>query len=127
MPRLDAVGWIRSYLADGLDGTEVRVRVPEERPGEFVTVTRNGGRRLNALLDRAGIDILCWAGTAERAWAMASDVSDLMLALNGGHILDGVDLVEEAGCRYDPDIRTGTPRWYLSYTVTTHKYSDSQG
>lgn len=122
MARMNVVGALRSYLEDGLGGVEVRVSVPDPRPRELVTVTRNGGGRAGPLLDRAGVDVLCWAPTEARASELSAEVSDLMLALNHGHILDGYDRVEEEAVRSEPDRDSGTPRWFSSYTVTTHAY-----
>ena len=122
MPRLNVEGAVRAYLEGRMPGTRVSVSVPEDRPQTLVVVRRNGGRRVNALLDRAGLDVLCWAPTESEACALAERASDLVLALGSGHILEGFDRVDEESLRSDYDRQARSPRWYGSYTITTHKY-----
>lgn len=94
----------------------VSVRRPESAPGELVTLSREGGPRLNRLLDKPGIGIYCWAPTEQRAFEIADDVADVMerLPFDGGY-----SRVEMESMRSDPDPDTRSPRWYLSYTLTT--------
>lgn len=122
MPRLNVEGAVRAYLAGAMPDVQVRVSVPGDRPSTLVVVRRNGGRRVNALVDRAGLDVLCWAPTESAACSLAERVGDLVWALGSGHILDGIDRVEEESMRSDYDREAGSPRWYASYTLTTHKY-----
>ena len=125
MPRLNVQADVRSYLAASLDGVEVRVRVPDPRPERLVVVTREGGRRLDALRDRAGVGVLVWAPTEAECQELADEVADLMFALNGDFgFRRGYDLVEEEALYSDADTETrpDTPRWYGSYTITTHRY-----
>lgn len=121
MPTLNVQGDLRRRLADALAPTEVRVRVPDSRPERLVTVTREGGSRRNALLDGPGIGIYCWAPTEQEAWELADAVADEMAALpfSAGY----ASAVQEA-MYSDPDPDTRSPRWYLSYTVTTYKPRD---
>lgn len=118
MPRLNVQADVRARLAHALAPVEVRVSVPDPRPATLVMVTREGGHRLNALQDRAGVGILMWAPTEAEACALAERVGDLMAALpfSGGY-----ELVEEEAMRSDPDPDTRGPRWYASYTITTHR------
>lgn len=120
MPTLNAQGDLRRRLSEALAPTEVRVRVPDRRPERLVTVTREGGSRRNALLDGPGIGIYCWAPTEQEAWELADAVADEMAALpfSAGY----ADAQQEA-MYSDPDPDTRSPRWYLSYTVTTFKPS----
>ena len=115
---LNVVGDVRRRLAAALGSVEVRVRVPRDRPDELVTVTREGGARRNALLDRAGIGIYCWAASEQRAWELAEAVSDAMLSLG---FADGYALVEQEAMYSDPDPDARAPRWYLSSTVTNYE------
>ena len=119
MPTLDVQGDVRRRLAAALAPVDVRVSVPDPRPGELIVVTRSGGRRLDGLRDRAGVDVLCWAPTEARARELADAADEAMRSLpfSGGYAL-----VEQEVARSDRDMDSGSPRWYLSYTVTTYKY-----
>lgn len=122
MPRLNVEADIRSYLEENLEGVAVRVRVPDPRPGTLVLVKRSGGRKLNVLQDRPGVDILMWAPSELACSELAERVGDLMELLPRRRFLDGYALVEEETMRSDPDPETDLPRWYASYTITTHKH-----
>lgn len=117
--RLNVQADVRRRLEEALPGVEVRVNVPPERPDRLVVVTREGGRRLNELQDRAGVGLLCWAPTEEEACELADRASDVMASLpfSGGY-----DLVREESLYSDPDPNARAPRWYGSYTITTHHY-----
>lgn len=117
--RLNVQGDVRRRLAAALAPVTVRVSVPDPRPPTLVVVTREGGRRLNDLQDRAGIGVLCWAPTEAEAARLADRASDALRALP---FAGGYDLVTEEALRSDPDPDAGTPRWYGSYTITTHHY-----
>lgn len=119
MPRLNVQADVRARLAKALAPAEVRVSVPDPRPESLVVVTREGGRRLNSLQDRAGIGLLIWAPTEEKARELADAAGDTMMALR---FEDGYELITEETMRSEPDDATDppTPRWYASYTLTTH-------
>lgn len=113
---LDIQADLRSRLAVALSPIEVRIRVPDERPSEFVVVRREGGREKNKHLDSPGVGIWCWASTEEKAYELAEKVSQFMrfLPFQGGYS----SVVQEA--MYSaPDPEINTPRWYLSYSFTT--------
>lgn len=122
MARLNVQADVRAYLDGMLPDAEVRVRVPDPRPERLVVVKRAGGRRLNILQDRPGVDVLVWAPTEEAAAELAERVSHLMELLPRERFLDGYDLVREETLRSDPDPETDIPRWFGSYTITTHKH-----
>ncbi len=105
---------VRARLASALAPVEVRITVRDPRPEEIVTVSREGGRRENGLIDRAGIGIYCRAATEERACELAYEVAAAMegMPFSGGYARVEMDSMES-----DPDPDTGEPRWYLSYTV----------
>lgn len=88
-------------------------------PAELVLVRRSGGRRLDALRDRPGVSIDVWAGTEARACALAAEVDRVMrrLPFTGGY-----DRVDMESMRSDYDLVRHCPRWFLSYTITTHSY-----
>ena len=118
MPRLDVQGDLRSRLARALDGTEVRTSVPDPRPATLVVVRREGGPRENALVDRPGVGIECWAPTEAEAYELCDRVDGVMQSLpfRGGYAS-----VRLEAMRSDPDARTRSPRWYASYTIRTFK------
>lgn len=114
---LNVVGDLRARLEAAL-GVEVRANVPADRPEELVTVAREGGRRENALLDRAGVGVYCWAASEQRAWELAEAVCDAMAALP---FPGGYADVEQTAMYSDPDPDSRSPRWYLGYTVTNYE------
>ncbi|MBQ9058523.1 MAG: hypothetical protein IJ125_05015 [Atopobiaceae bacterium] len=120
MPRLNVQAKVRQALAQALPDIEVRVSVPDPRPKTLVVVRREGGRKLNRLIDRAGVGIFCWAPTELEVSELADKVSDALSSLD---FRDGFALVEEEHMESDRDPLTKTPRWYASYTVTTYKHS----
>lgn len=80
-----------------------------------ITLNRQGGRYENALLDRAGIGIYCWAESEHEASDLARKVAKVFSCLE---FSDGYARVEMESMRSDPDPDLRTPRWYLSYTIT---------
>lgn len=121
MPALEVQADLIGRLGKAL-GVEAHASVPKTRPATFLVVRRNGGRRLNAIQDRPGIDVYSYAPTEAKAAALAAKVSDFMIGLPDSAFLDGYETAEEETMRSDPDPDTGTPRWYASYTLTTHRY-----
>ena len=114
MPR-DIVSDLIARLGNSLD-----VPVSTDKHSQVkkcVTLNREGGRYENALLDRAGIGIYCWAETEYEASELAWQVADAFKRLK---FSDGYDLVEMESMRSDADPDLRTPRWYLSYTITNH-------
>lgn len=114
MGRMNVQARVRSALAAALPGVEVRVSVPDPRPEALVVVRREGGRRENGLVDRAGVGVDVWARTEADASELAMRVSDAMLGLS---FADGFARVEEESLRSDYDAFASSPRWYGSYTV----------
>lgn len=117
MPRLNVQADIRARLAKALAPIEVRVSVPSPRPETLVVITREGGRKLNRLQDRAGVGVYIWAPTEAQACDLADRTSDLMDTLP---FSSGYEVVAEEVMRSDVDPETKSPRWYASYTITTH-------
>lgn len=117
MRRIDVQGRLRAVLAGALPGVEVRVRVPDPRPATLVVIRREGGAAANALVDRAGIGIQCWAATEAEAYDLAERCSRVMRRLR---MADGFGPVTEESLRSDYDEVRGSPRWYGSYTVTAY-------
>lgn len=101
-------------------GSELDVPVSTDKPAGVdacVTINRQGGSYQNALLDKAGIGIYCWAASEYEASFLARKVADIL-----GHLKfsDGYPCVEMESMRSDPDPDLRTPRWYLSYTITNY-------
>ena len=109
---------LRRRLAAALDPVQVRVSVPADRPRELVTVRREGGRQVSALQDGPGVGIFCWAETEARAYAIAERVAAAISALA---FADGYEVKRMDVMRSSPDPDDDSPRWYLSYTFTTHE------
>lgn len=118
MPTLNVQGDLRARLTEALAPIKVKVYVPSNRPPKCVSVIREGGARRNALLDGPGIGIYCFAPTEQQAWELADSVADVMATLpfEGGYAR-----VKQEAMYSDPDPDTKSPRWYLSYTITTFK------
>ena len=126
MPRLNVEAFLVSYLHGSLPGVTVMARVPDPRPERLVVVWRGGGGRLDRLRDRPGVHLLIYGGSEWETSELAADVGDLMEALNRSDeaFAAGIDRVDEESLRSDPDTQTqpDTPRWFGSYTLTTHRY-----
>lgn len=118
MGRMDAQAEVRRLLAAALPDVEVRATVPDPRPATLVVVRREGGPLENRLIDRPGIGVQSWAPTEAEASALAMRVSEAMLSLP---FEAGFARVDEDVMRSDPDMRSGSPRWYASYTLRTFK------
>lgn len=121
MGRMDVQGEVRRRLADALPGVEVRTSVPAERPATLVVVRREGGARRDALIDRPGVGIDCWAPTEAEAYALCSRVSDAMASLP---FSAGFARVDEETMRSDYDVAAKSPRWYASYTLQTFEVKE---
>lgn len=108
---------LRKRLEDALDGVMVRVAVPADRPTQLVVIRRDGGKAdPYSMLDRPGVGIECWAETEAKACALAEQVAHVMdrLPFTGGYAH-----IEQEACYSDYDLTAKSPRWYLSYTLTT--------
>ena len=108
---------LRQRLAGAL-GVPVRVKVPDEIPQRCVVVVRNGGRVLNKLQDRAGVDFYAYGTSEADACSLMADVRAEVFTLpfEGGY-----ELMQEETCRSDYDEKAKRYRWYSSWTITTHK------
>lgn len=126
MARLNVQAWLIGYLQDNLPDVAVRARVPEPRPTLLVVVRCAGGRKLDALRDSAGVHLMVYGGSEWETSELASEVSDLMWALNRSDaaMLAGIDRVDEEAMRSEPDTQAKpeAPRWFCSYTLITHRY-----
>lgn len=124
MPALNVQADLRARLEKAL-GVSAYVNVPsgttEKRPKTFLVVRRNGGHRINRFQDRPGVDVYSYAPTEAKAAALAAKVSDFMIALPRTAFMDGYELCAEETLGSDPDMDGLGPRWYASYTLTTHK------
>ncbi len=126
MPRLNVERYLIDYLRSAIPDVAVHARVPDPRPARLVVVRRAGGGRLDALRDRPGVHLLVYGGSEWATSELAGEVADAMWALNRSDaaMLAGVSRADEMTVRSDPDTQTQpeTPRWFLSYTLTTHRH-----
>lgn len=116
--RLNAQAAVRAHLSKALPDAKVGVTVPRPRPEAFVLVRREGGARLDAHRDSAGIGVECWHSTEAEAADLASRMSDAMLALERE---PGFASASEEAFYSDPDPEDASPRWYGSYTLITYQ------
>lgn len=126
MPRLNVESYLVSHLASEFPDATVRARVPDPRPKRLIVVSRAGGHKLDSLRDRPGVHLFVYGGTEWETSELAAEVADAMFALNRSDaaMLAGIDRVDEETMRSEPDTQTkpDTPRWFLSFTLTTHAY-----
>lgn len=115
---LDIQRDLRARLARAFPDAPVKISVPAERPCPLVVVTREGGRRINGLLDRPGVGIYIWDESESKVEKLSDAVADFMDSLS---FSDGYELVEQETSLSATDPDTREPRWYLSYTITTHE------
>lgn len=97
----------------------VSSKVPTPRPAEFVTVRRSGGPWATRVSDQPQLTFECWAASDIDAYALAGEVSTLMVALADGANRSGVvvyDYVEFSGPAYlpDPDSEQDRVTWTCS-------------
>lgn len=85
--------------------------VPEERPGEFITVQRTGGTRGEGALETPTLLVQCWAGSRARACAVADAAARALLGMPGG--VDDCFHVSIASEYRDRDMESGTARHNL--------------
>ncbi len=106
---------------EGALGVPVKVKVPDNIPEKCVVVLRNGGRILNKLQDRAGVDFYAYGASEAEAQALMDGVREEVFSLG---FADGYELMREETCRSDFDEDARRYRWYSSWTITTHKPID---
>lgn len=121
MPSLDVQADIRKRLSDALSPVDVRITVPEDRPKKLVVVEHEGRRSLNAVQDRTGIGILAWAPSEIEARSLIMRAGELIRGLPRTSFLGGYESCVEEKMLPETDPETGSPRWYASYTITTHE------
>lgn len=117
MAYLDTVVDLVDRMKQALD-VEIGAHVPKTRPKEYIRVWREGGARQNKLIDRVGIGIYCWSDTEYHTMKLAEKIADFMQTLK---FSEGYDSVEQEIMHTDADPDVREPRWYLSYTLHTHK------
>lgn len=109
--QLLAVAYLRPLLAP----VPVGVRVPNPRPGQFVTLRRAGGVR-GQVLDMPRLDFFAWAQTDEAAHDLVQEVRRHVVAMRDSH--SAVVKVDEfTGPIPEPD-ESAQPRWMASYEIT---------
>lgn len=119
----DAVFVAIDYLAEQLEalGDDVLVapRVPQNRPGHFVRVSRTGGIMLNLVQDGPHLTIEAWAPTDEEAQDLAQLCRALLHAAQGT-VQAGVSVgkvSELGGPQLLPDPLSNQPRYTFTLQV----------
>lgn len=120
MSTLDIVSFLRMSIHKKFN-VRVPEKIPQQIPDEFVLVRREGGGRINALLDGPGISIDCYAKTESRARELSDAISEFVCALPRSAYRDGICTVFEETRMSDYDDEHLRPRWYGSYTFKTYK------
>ena len=118
MPRLNVQADLRRRISTAIPGVEVRVSVPERRPTELIVVRREGGRALNSTQDAPGVGIDAWAATEGRACELCELAGRVVRSLT---FADGYERVTEEVMCTQYDTLAGSPHWYASYSLITHK------
>lgn len=115
---LDIQKDLRERLAAAFPEAHVSIRVPDKVPKTLITLSREGGRRENRLIDKPGVGILCWEESEAKASQLADRVADFMEGLS---FSDGYSSVYQEAAYSAPDPITKRPRWRLSYTIKTYQ------
>lgn len=118
MAHLDVQADLVRRLGAALSPVPVAAVVHEAHPVPAVYVWREGGRVLDSVRDRPGVGVWCYGESELEASDLAQAVDSAMRALT---FAEGYDDVEQESMRRDWDPDERKPRWYLSYTLTTHK------
>lgn len=118
MAHLDVQADLVRRLGAALSPVPVAAVVHEAHPVPAVYVWREGGRVLDPVRDRPGVGVWCYGESELEASDLAQAVDSAMRSLT---FAEGYDDVEQESMRRDWDPDERKPRWYLSYTLTTHK------
>jgi hypothetical protein len=112
----DAQAVVLDYLRPLLDPVPVHLRVPDTRPGTFVTVRRVGGTA-NVLIDSARLDLFAWGATDPEAHDLCMTLRRLLPAMPGPRGATVVTTVAEfSGPVLAPDA-SRQPRWMITYEI----------
>lgn len=114
----DPIKLLLALLARLTPDTPVVVRVPEDRPREFVRIWRNGGPASSRIVDRPMVTVDVWAETEERAAHLADELRHAALRIlpQDPHVRR---VTEITGPYDNPDPESGTPRVRFSIQITT--------
>ena len=107
---------VRYLNASGI-GATAYYEVPADRPGEFLVVERTGGARSGRAIERATLDVQCWASKRPVAADMARKA-----ALAVEHMPEALENVFGASVTStyrDTDLESGTPRYHVVCEITT--------
>lgn len=116
---LVAVTALRAGLA-GRDPQEVGTKVPADRPGRFVTVTRAGGRRVNPFTDSVMLIVQAWDDDTVLGESRAEQTANLcsgILGASSGTWVGGAKVRHwepNALPSYLPDPDTGIDRFQFT-------------
>lgn len=121
---LNVEGAMRAYL-DGTGGAKCHVSVPENPPGEFVTVERTGGGdSFSAVHENPTVVVDCYGPTRAKARALAAAVDARVKAMPTD--LGGVSRVQVVSSLvHYPDVTSGRERYESTYSITTYDYKEA--
>lgn len=118
---LAAVTALRAGLTAQSSTATVGTRVPNPRPGLFVTVRRLGGVRRNLVTDSAQLTVECWGTTEQTAHDLAQLCRGIVHAARGtdqgGTVVYYV--AEIGGPALLPDPDSDQARYVATYEIGT--------
>lgn len=113
------------WLTPRLEPVEAGTEVPDDRPTEFVKVSRTGASDSNLVTERAQITFECWAADDVRAGDICRLVKALVKAMNG-QTVNGI-FVRKVGTVGGPvafaDPETKLPRYQYTAELATRYVS----
>ena len=114
---LNVIGDMRERLENEVS-TLAYVNIPENRPKEFVVVSRGGGAWENDLIDRAGVNIYTYSQTEAGAYELMQRVCECIRALP---FTAGYCTATMEEMRSDYDLTAKEYRWYSSWTIKNYE------
>lgn len=114
------VGWLKTQTMARLC-TELPADLSEVLP--VIRVSRYGGSGSLVMLDRASVDVDCYADSRGEASALAGQVRDLLLTQFHGFTADGATVARVRTINapgWAPYDNTSLRRFHASYMVSLH-------
>lgn len=101
------------FIKSKVGAVQVRTRVPNPRPVEFVRAWVNGGAAVNRVLERVQITVDCWGASSVSASALAGTVRHAFLNDPVHALVRGVEEVTRP--YYAPD--ESSDRYRATYAL----------
>lgn len=113
------IDFVRAQLVAAGSSAPVTMRVPNPRPGAFVTIQRVGGVRRNLVVDEATLTVEAWGSTEPAAHDLAQLARAAVHAAVGQVTSAGTiyRTGEFAGPASLPDPDSDQPRYTFTVTV----------